>query len=123
MDSLIDDANSAVELLTTLSASFRAVEAQTSTFKSQCEDLLVEERRLRKLADDVGTDLHFYAYLDNATRRLNAPGASRLVEDDDFVEVITDLESCIAFMDKNVRNRKTALLLCSQSSRSATSWE
>ncbi|KAL2752097.1 hypothetical protein ACRALDRAFT_1083664 [Sodiomyces alcalophilus JCM 7366] len=105
LDALIDDANSALELLNTLSTSFRAVEAQTSTFKAQCEDLLSEERRLQKLADDVGTDLHFYAYLDNVTRRLNAPGASRLVDDDDFVEVINNLDSCIAFMGRNTTYR------------------
>ncbi|ROT35825.1 Sec34-like family protein [Sodiomyces alkalinus F11] len=105
LDSLIDDTNSALELLTTLSKSFQAVEAQTSSFKSQCEDLLSEKRRLQKLAGDVGTDLHFYAYLDNVTRRLNAPGASRLVDDDDFVEVLSNLDSCIAFMGRNTAYR------------------
>lgn len=104
LDSLIDDTDSALKLLTTLSNSFQAVEAQTSSFQSQCEDLISEQRRLQKLADDVGTDLYFYAYLDNITRRLNAPGAGRLVEDDDFAEVLRNLDSCIAFMGKHVRD-------------------
>lgn len=103
LDALIEDTNAALELLASLSESFRAVEDQTSSFKSQCEDLLSEQTRLEKLADEVGTDLHYYAYLDTVNRRLNAPGASRLVEDEGFGTILNNLDACIAFMAKNVR--------------------
>lgn len=102
LDTLIDDTNSALKLLASLSESFRGVEEQTTTFQSQCEDLLSEQRRLEKLVDEVGTDLHYYAYIDNVTRRLNAPGAGRQVEDEAFGETMRNLDSCIAFMEKNV---------------------
>lgn len=102
LETLIEDTNSALKLLTSLSESFRGVEEQTSTFQSQCEDLLSEQRRLEKLADEVGTDLHYYAYIDNVTRRLNAPGAGRQVEDESFGETMQNLDACIAFMEKNV---------------------
>ncbi|KAK5625721.1 hypothetical protein RRF57_001437 [Xylaria bambusicola] len=95
---LVADANSALDLLTSLADNFRAVEAQTSSFQAQCDDLLSEERRLQKLADEVGTDLHYYAYLDGVTRRLNAPGASRLVDHENFGEILTNLDACIEFM-------------------------
>jgi conserved oligomeric Golgi complex subunit 3 len=103
LDGLIDDTNAALKLLTSLSNSFQAVQSQTTSFQSQCEDLLTEQRRLQKLGDEVGTDLHFYAYLDNVTRRLNAPGAGRLVDDSEFGEIFRNLNSCIAFMTKHVR--------------------
>lgn len=102
LETLIEDTNSALKLLASLSESFRGVEEQTTTFQSQCEDLLSEQRRLEKLADEVGTDLHYYAYIDNVTRRLNAPGAGRQVEDDSFGETMSNLDACIAFMEKNV---------------------
>ncbi|GJC77548.1 conserved oligomeric Golgi complex subunit 3 [Colletotrichum liriopes] len=102
LDTLIGDTNAALKLLTTLSESFQSVEAQTSSFQSQCEDLLTEQHRLEKLADEVGTDLHFYAYLDNVSRRLNAPGAGRLVDDDSFGEILRNLDSCIGFMSQHV---------------------
>lgn len=102
LETLIEDTNSALQLLASLSESFRGVEEQTTTFQSQCEDLLSEQRRLEKLADDVGTDLHYYAYIDQVTRRLNAPGAGRLVEDESFGEIMVNLDACIAFMEKNV---------------------
>jgi conserved oligomeric Golgi complex subunit 3 len=102
LDSLIDGANGALELLTSLADSFQQVEAQTSSFQAQCDDLLSEEKRLQKLADEVGTDLHYYAYLDGVTRRLNAPGASRLVDHLNFGEILTNLDACIGFMTKHV---------------------
>lgn len=103
LDALIDDANGALALLTSLSDSFQAVEAQTTSFQSNCEGLVSERRRLEKLADEVGTDLHYYAYLDTAMRRLNAPGASRLVDDASFGEMVQNIDSCIDFMDSHVR--------------------
>ncbi|WYZ34121.1 hypothetical protein EsH8_I_000397 [Colletotrichum jinshuiense] len=105
LDTLINDTNEALKLLTTLSDSFQSVEAQTSSFQSQCEDLLSEQHRLEKLADEVGTDLHFYAYLDNVSRRLNAPGAGRLVDDESFGEILRNLDSCIGFMSKHATYR------------------
>lgn len=102
LETLIEDTNSALQLLASLSESFRGVEEQTTTFQSQCEDLLSEQRRLEKLADEVGTDLHYYAYIDQVTRRLNASGAGRLVEDESFGEIMVNLDACIAFMEKNV---------------------
>ncbi|EGY17185.1 uncharacterized protein VDAG_00867 [Verticillium dahliae VdLs.17] len=101
LDALIVDTNASLDLLTTLSNSFQAVETQTTSFQSQCEDLIDEQKRLQKLADEVGTDLYFYTYLDNVTRRLNAPGAGRLVEDAVFGEVLDNLNSCIDFMTKH----------------------
>ncbi|KAI3325820.1 Sec34-like family protein [Xylariaceae sp. AK1471] len=101
LDRLVADANGALDLLTSLADNFRAVEAQTSSFQAQCDDLLSEEQRLQKLADEVGTDLHYYAYLDGVTRRLNAPGASRLVNHENFGEILTNLDACIEFMVKH----------------------
>ncbi|KAJ4235614.1 Golgi transport complex subunit 3 [Fusarium solani] len=111
LDGLIEDANATLKLLTSLSNSFGSVEAQTSTFQAQCEDLLKEQRRLEDLADEVGTDLHYYAYLDDATRRLNAPGASRLVDDASFGEMVENIDACIVFMEKHetYRDRDTYL--------------
>ncbi|KAK2590743.1 Golgi transport complex subunit 3 [Conoideocrella luteorostrata] len=111
LDGLLDDANNTLVLLTSLSGSFQSVEMQTTTFQARCEDLLNEQIRLQKLADEVGTDLYYYIYLDTATRRLNAPGASRLVDDDEFGTMIDNIHSCIEFMNEHetYRERDTYL--------------
>ncbi|OAR00413.1 hypothetical protein LLEC1_07564 [Akanthomyces lecanii] len=106
LDGLINDANTALELLTRLSNSFQSVEAQTSTFQAQCEEVLTEQTRLEKLADEVGIDYYYYSYLDNATRRLNAPGAGRLVDDESFGEMVENIDACIAFMEDHETYRE-----------------
>lgn len=102
LDFLIDDANNALKTLESLCQSFDAVDEQTSSFQAQCEGLVSEQKRLQTLADEVGTDLQYYTYLDSATRRLNAPGAGRLVDGGAFAEILSTLDSCIEFMTKNV---------------------
>lgn len=102
LETLIEDTNSALTVLASLSESFRSVEDQTTSFQSQCDDLLSDQKRLHALADEVGTDLHYYEYLDNVSRRLNAPGASRLVDGDAFGEILDNLNSCIGFMTEHV---------------------
>jgi hypothetical protein len=103
LDTLLEDTTGALDLLATLSESFKTVESQTTAFQAQCEDLLAEQKRLRNLADEVGMDLQYYAYLEPLTRRLNAPGASRLVRSDDFLDMLMNLNTCIDFMDQHVR--------------------
>lgn len=102
LDNLLGDTSSALDLLASLSESFKSVESQTTAFQAQCEDLLTEQKRLRNLADEVGTELQYYAYLEPLTRRLNAPGAARLVRSDDFLDMLLNLNTCIDFMDQHV---------------------
>jgi hypothetical protein len=102
LDTLLNDTTAALDLLATLSESFKSVESETTTFQAQCEDLLDEQKRLRDLADEVGTDLQYYAYLEPLTRRLNAPGSGRLVRNDDFLDMLRNLNTCIDFMDQHV---------------------
>lgn len=112
LDGLINDASSTLELLTTLSNSFKSVEAQTSSFQAQCEGLVSEQQRLEKLANEVGTDLYYYTYLDTVTRRLNAPGAGRLIEDDGFGDMVENIDACIVFMTGHVRCSTLPLPRC-----------
>lgn len=102
LDTLLKDTTTALDLLASLSRSFKAVESETTAFQGQCEDLLAEQKRIRGLADEIGTDLQYYAYLEPLTRRLNAPGSRRLVRNDDFLDMLLNLNTCIEFMDQHV---------------------
>lgn len=102
LDTLLSDTTDALDLLASLSESFKTVELETTAFQAQCEDLLAEQKRLRDLADEVGTNLQYYAYLEPLTRRLNAPGAGRLVRSDDFLDMLMNLDTCIDFMEEHV---------------------
>lgn len=102
LDGLLGDTNSALDLLAGLSESFKTVESQTTAFQAQCEDLLSEQKRIRDLADEIGLSLQYYAYLEPLTRRLNAPGSGRIVKNDDFLDMLMNLNTCIDFMEEHV---------------------
>jgi hypothetical protein len=111
LDGLLEDTTSALDLLAVLSASFQSVDVQTTAFQAQCEDLLTEQQRLKALGEEVGLGLQYYSYLEPITRRLNAPGASRVIGDDSFVEMLTNLDACIAYMTEHVCLFKTLTLM------------
>ena len=98
MDNLLEDTAGALDLLQDLGDSFKEVEEQTVAFQARCEDLLEEQRHLRHLAEEVGSDLQYYTQLEPITRRLNAPGASNILGDDSLVEIMSSLDACIEFM-------------------------
>lgn len=102
LDGLLANATSALEELAVLSEAFKAVEAQTSAFQAQCEDLLADQKRLVELSEGVEDGLQYYNYLEPITRRLNAPGAGRLVGDEVFNEMLANLNSALRYMEDHV---------------------
>ena len=95
-------------MLSTLSNSFNAVESQTEQFRQQCESLLTEQKRLESLADAIEENARYYTYLEPMTRRLNAPGAANLVKGQDFPEMLSNLDNCIAYMEAHPKHRESA---------------
>lgn len=83
--------------------SFRAVEAQTTEFQTQCEGILEEQKRTADLADQIAENLQYYNYLEPITKRLNAPGAGSLVRRSEFPELLENLDACLEYMTTNVR--------------------
>ncbi|KAI9743364.1 MAG: Golgi transport complex subunit 3 [Claussenomyces sp. TS43310] len=111
LQGLLKDTTSALDILAVLSDSFRSVEAHTTAFQAQCEDLLAEQKRLKALGEDIGTSLQYYSYLEPITRRLNAPGASRAIGDDSFVEMLAKLDACIEYMSTHPNDRESEIYL------------
>lgn len=102
LDSLLEDTSSTLSLLTSLSESFKAVQTQTTTFQQQCEGLLQEQKRMTHLALELEQNLKYYAYLEPATRRLNAPGAGSFVRSTEFSEMLSRLDDCLDYMKAHV---------------------
>jgi hypothetical protein len=91
-----------LEDLSSLSESFRSVETQTSNFEKQCEGLLSAQERDTKLANGIQNNLHYYDFLDPASRRLNAPGAGNTVRDKEFSDMLRRLDVCLDYMETHV---------------------
>lgn len=106
LDAILANTTSTLTLLSSLSDSFKAVEAQTIAFQAQCESLISEQRRTTTLADDMDENLRYYTYLEPMTRRLNAPGASNLVRDKDFPRMLANLDQCLEYMQQHPTHRE-----------------
>ncbi|KAG8529186.1 uncharacterized protein KY384_005821 [Bacidia gigantensis] len=108
LEGLLAETSSSLDLLDDLSNSFKAVEAQTSTFQKQCEGLLEEQKRIETLANEIDQNLKYYNYLEPATRRLNAPGAGSLVRSEEFSEMLTRIDHCLDFMAAHPKHKEAA---------------
>ena len=103
LDALLTDTDSTLELLDSLTASFKDVESQTSAFQTQCEGLLKEQKRVEGLAKDIEHNIKYYNYLEPATRRLNAPSAGNFVRSPEFSEMLSRIDECLEYMEAHVR--------------------
>lgn len=103
LTSLLADTDASLELLKSLRQSFRDVEAQTTTFQSQCEGLIRQQKRTEELVNEIEHNLKYYNYLEPVTRRLNAPGAGNFVRSKDFSEMLARIDDCLEYMSAHVR--------------------
>ncbi|KAL8904159.1 MAG: hypothetical protein Q9207_003451 [Kuettlingeria erythrocarpa] len=108
LNSLLSDTSSTLDHLSSLSGSFKAVEAQTTTFQKQCEGLIQEQKRLTQLADGINHNLKYYGFLEPVTRRLNAPGASNFVRSDEFSSMLARLDECLEYMAAHPKHREAS---------------
>ncbi|QSS49903.1 golgi complex component Cog3 [Histoplasma capsulatum var. duboisii H88] len=107
LDSLLTDTTSTLDLLSTLSESFKSVEAQTSAFRQQCEGLLSAQLRSSKLADEIHENLQYYDFLDPVSRRLNAPGAGNSVRTKDFSDMLKRLDESLDYMQTHPEQKES----------------
>ncbi|KAL8971353.1 MAG: hypothetical protein Q9183_001094, partial [Haloplaca sp. 2 TL-2023] len=108
LDSLLSDTNGTLDLLSSLSDSFKAVELQTTEFQKQCESLTKEQKRLSQLADGISHNLRYYSFLEPVTRRLNAPGAGSMVRSQEFSSMLARLDECLEYMAAHPKHREAS---------------
>lgn len=108
LDNVISDTSSTLDILSSLSESFKAVETQTTAFRTQCEGLVDDQKRITMLADEMEHNLRYYLYLEPITKRLNAPGAGNIVRGNEFTEMLSNLDNCLEYMEGHANHRESA---------------
>lgn len=106
LDTMLADTTAALDMLSALSDSFKLVEAQTNAFRTQCEGLMDDQKRITRLADDMAQNLRYYLYLEPTTNRLNAPGAGKIVRGSEFTDMLANLDSCLEYMQAHPNHRE-----------------
>ncbi|KAI4183792.1 MAG: hypothetical protein L6R41_005190 [Letrouitia leprolyta] len=108
LESLLYDTTNTLDLLSSLSDSFKVVESQTTAFQSQCEGLISEQKRLTQLADGLSHNLRYYSFLEPVTKRLNAPGASAFARSEEFSNMLARLDECLEYMAAHPKHREAS---------------
>ncbi|KAI0029372.1 Sec34-like family-domain-containing protein [Vararia minispora EC-137] len=91
-------------------AGWRAVEAGGKSLQEACERLLEERDALLALQETIGTRLDYFAELDHATRMLNHPGES-LVLQTDFLYMVERVDVCIDFLRQHRHYKEAEVYL------------
>ncbi|GJE92841.1 Sec34 domain-containing protein [Phanerochaete sordida] len=76
---------------------WRSVEEGGKSLKDACEELLEERDRLLEMTEAIGTRLEYFQELEQATRMLNHPGES-LVLQTDFLYMVERVDICIDYL-------------------------
>ncbi|KAJ5950834.1 Conserved oligomeric Golgi complex subunit 3 [Penicillium vulpinum] len=106
IDEILTNTLTLLDDLSSLSESFKSVETQTSNFEKQCQGLLSAQERDTKLANGIQNNLHYYDFLDPASRRLNAPGAGNTVRDKEFSDMLRHLDVCLDYMETHLDQKE-----------------
>ncbi|PBK78097.1 Sec34-domain-containing protein [Armillaria solidipes] len=89
---------------------WRGVEEGGKSLKDACERLLEERDRLLALTDDIGARLEYFQELEHATRMLNHPGES-LVLQADFLYMVERVDICIDYLKAHRHFREAEVYL------------
>lgn len=89
---------------------WRSVEEGGKSLKDACEKLLEERDKFLELTDDIGTRLEYFQELEHATRMLNHPGES-LVLQTDFLYMVERVDICIDYLKAHRHYREAEIYL------------
>ncbi|KAL2428972.1 Conserved oligomeric Golgi complex subunit 3 [Exophiala dermatitidis] len=106
LDTLLADTAATLDELSDISASFKAIDAQTKAFQRQSAPILEEQRRDDAIAQDIAENLRYYEPLEWITRRLNSPGAGTFVRSKDFSNMLITLDECIDYMQTHPSHKE-----------------
>ncbi|KAK7005778.1 Sec34-domain-containing protein [Favolaschia claudopus] len=89
---------------------WRGVEEGGKSLKDACERLLEERDRLLEMTEEIGARLEYFQELEQATRMLNHPGES-LVLQTDFLYMVERVDICIDFLKARRHYREAEVYL------------
>ncbi|KAH0828023.1 Sec34-like family-domain-containing protein [Lanmaoa asiatica] len=89
---------------------WRGVEEGGRSLKDACERLLEDRDKLLDLTDEIDTRLEYFQELEHATRMLNHPGES-LVLQTDFLYMVERVDICIEYLKAHRYYREAEVYL------------
>ncbi|KAI0935438.1 hypothetical protein AcV7_003871 [Taiwanofungus camphoratus] len=103
----IDEVDAALD---SMLREWRSVEEGGKSLKDACEQLLEERDRLLSITEAIETRLEYFQELEHATRMLNSPGDS-LVLQTDFLYMVERVDICIDYLKGHRHFREAEIYL------------
>lgn len=100
-DTVLSQLDDARGLISVMEANYRFVEDNSRALQQACETMLDEQKHLIEVTEAIGARLGYFRELEGATKMLNLPGES-LVLQDDFLNMLDRLDVCLEYLKANV---------------------
>lgn len=98
---LLDQVSSTLDKLTKLQDQYGFVSNKTNSLHEACEQMLIDQNKLSKLADDLEMKVSYFLEYEKIQSQLSSPTIS--VHGELFHDILNRLDKCIEFMQAHVR--------------------
>ncbi|GAA5949410.1 hypothetical protein JCM3765_003400 [Sporobolomyces pararoseus] len=109
-NSILDGLEVSRGLLSEMEANYQYVEENSSSLQSACQEMLLEQKHLYTITEQIGQRLEYFRELESSTKMLNLPG-EELVLKEDFLNMIDRLDICLDYLKANRDFRDSEIYL------------
>lgn len=99
-DNLIEQIDSSLSSLSLLSNDYNFVSEKTSSLNTASEKLILEQRKLNEIGDEIKQRLHYFTQAEQLSQRLHSPTLS--VASEIFMETLNSIDECLLNLKSNV---------------------
>lgn len=107
-DNLLEEIDSALSSLNLLSKDYNFVSDKTSSLNTASEKLILEQRKLNEIGDEIKQRLHYFTQAEQLSQRLHSPMLS--VASEIFMDTLNSIDECLFNLKSNVRRVCVVLL-------------
>lgn len=99
-DNLLEQIDSALSSLNLLSKDYNFVSEKTSSLNTASEKLILEQRKLNEIGDEIKQRLHYFTQAEQLSQRLHSPTLS--VASEIFMQTLNSIDECLLNLKSNV---------------------
>lgn len=99
-DNLLEQIDGALEALGALETEYNFVSNKTSSLNTASEQLILEQKKLNEIGDEIKRRLHYFTQSEQLLQRLHSPTLS--VSSEIFMETLNKIDECLEYLQSNV---------------------
>lgn len=99
-DEMLGQIDGALSALGALQTEYSLVSTKTSSLNTASEQLILEQKKLNEIGDEIKRRLHFFTQSELLLQRLHSPTLS--VASELFLETLNRIDECLEYLHANV---------------------